>query len=98
MTIAATGWSSSNPSGFAFNNSGDQLFAFQSTSTVNQANWGTQTGITLLFGLNYGIALTTSGVVSASTTYQPSTSLLPNIAFLNLPRRSLKRIIRSFYS
>ena len=82
MSITGTGWSSSAPSNFALNGSGDQLYAFQGTPTA--AAWGTQTGITVLYGVNYGAALITTGSASASTTYQPSTSILPTTAFLNL--------------
>jgi len=77
--VTSPGWSSNNPSNFAFNASGDQMFIFQGDT----ANWGSQSGITLLFGLNYGIALnSTSG---ASNTLQPSTTILPATSFLNLP-------------
>ncbi len=79
MTITGTGWSSNAPSNFALNGSGDQLFIFQGSTT----NWVTQTGITLIYGLNYGTVL--SATSSASNTVQPSTTLLPSTAFLNLP-------------
>jgi YDG domain/MBG domain (YGX type)/Bacterial Ig-like domain (group 2) len=79
MTIAGTGWSSNNPTNFAINASGDQLFAFQGST----ANWSSQTGITLLFGMNYGVAL--SATSGASNTLQPSTTILPATSFLNLP-------------
>jgi hypothetical protein len=78
MTIAGTGWSSNNPAGFALNGSGDQLFIFSG----NTGNWATLSGITLLYGLNYGIALSASS--SASNTVQPSTALLPATSWLNL--------------
>lgn len=79
MTIGTSGWNSNAPSNFAFNAGGDQLFAFQG----NTANWATQSGITLLFGINYGIAL--SSTSNASNTLQPSTTILPAANFLNLP-------------
>ncbi len=83
MTITGTGWSSGAPTNFSFNSSGDQLFAFQG----NTANWVSQTGVTVLCGINYGVALTT-GTAAAATTYQPSVSILPSSAFLNLPSTS----------
>lgn len=83
MTITGTGWSSNAPTSFAFNGSGDQLFAFQG----NTANWASQSGVTVLCGINYGVALTT-GTAAAATTYQPNASILPSSAFLNLPSTS----------
>jgi len=79
MTITGTGWSSNNPSNFAFNGSGDQLFIFQGST----ANWASQSGIALLYGVNYGTAL--SSTSAAGNTVQPSTTLLPSTSFLNLP-------------
>ena len=79
MTIAGTGWSSNNPTNFAINGSGDQLFAFQGST----ANWATQSGITLLYGINFGVAL--NSLSGASNTLQPSTTILPAASFLNLP-------------
>ncbi len=78
MAITGTGWSFSTSSSFSFNNNGDQLFIFQG----NTANWVSQSGITLLFGVNYGIVL--SSTSGASNTVQPNTSILPATAFLNL--------------
>lgn len=74
--VAGTPWSSGAPTNFAFNGNGDQLFAF----TGATGSWASQSGITLLFGMNYGIAL--SGTSGASNTVQP-TAL--TTAFLNLP-------------
>ena len=82
MNITGTGWSSAAPTNFSFNASGDQLFVFQGPT----ANWSTQSGITLLSGMNYGIALNATS--AASNTLQPSTSLLPASSFLNLPTSS----------
>ncbi len=79
MTVTGTGWSSGAPTNFSFNASGDQLFIFQGSTT----NWATQSGITLLFGMNYGIALNATS--TASNTVQPATSILPITCFLNLP-------------
>ena len=76
MTIAGTPWSSNNPTNFAFNGNGDQLFAF----TGATGSWASQAGVTLLFGMNFGTAL--SATSSASNTVQP-TAL--TTAFLNLP-------------
>ena len=76
MTVAGTPWSSAAPTNFAFNGSGDQLFIFQGTT----ANWATQSGINLVFGANYGTAL--SATSSASNTVQP-TALTSG--FLNHP-------------
>ena len=66
MTITGTGWSSSAPSNFAFNGSGDQLFVFQG----NTANWASQSGITLIHGINYGTAI--SSTSAAANTVQPT--------------------------
>ena len=77
QVITGTGWNTAAPTNFALNGSGDQLFIFQG----NTANWLTQTGITLLWGGNFGVAL--SSTSSASNTVQPST--LTGSAFLNLP-------------
>ncbi|MEC4004805.1 YDG domain-containing protein, partial [Flavobacterium sp. SUN052] len=79
MSITGTGWSSNAPTNFSFNGSGDQLFLFQGSTT----NWASQSGITLLFGMNYGIAL--SSTSGASNTLQPNASILPATAFVNLP-------------
>ncbi|TRV27898.1 MAG: hypothetical protein EWV88_04065, partial [Microcystis wesenbergii Mw_MB_S_20031200_S109D] len=79
MSIAGTGWSSNAPASFAFSGSGDQLFTFQGSTT----NWASQSGITLIHGINYGIAL--SGTSGASNTLQPNASILPATAFINLP-------------
>jgi hypothetical protein len=78
MTITGTGWSSAAPTNMSFNGSGDQLFIFSG----NTGNWATLSGITLLYGLNYGIAL--SATSNASNTVQPSTALLPATSWLNL--------------
>ena len=78
MNITGTGWSSNAPTNMSFNGGGDQLFVFSG----NTANWSTLSGITLLYGLNYGIAL--SATSSASNTVQPSTTLLPATSWLNL--------------
>jgi hypothetical protein len=80
QSITGTGWNSAAPTNFALNASGDQLFIFQG----NTANWGTQTGITLLWGGNFGTAL--SATSSAANTVQPSA--LTGAAFLNLPTAS----------
>ena len=77
QVITGTGWNSSNPTNFALNAAGDQLFAFQG----NTANWSTLSGITLLWGGNFGTAL--SSTTSASNTVQPTA--LTGSAFINLP-------------
>ena len=77
MTITGTGWSSAAPTNFALNGSGDQLFIFQG----NTANWATQSGITLLTGGNFGVAL--SATSSAANTVQPTALNSPN--FINFP-------------
>ncbi len=82
MTITGTGWSSAAPTNFSFNGSGDQLFIFSG----NTANWSSLSGITLLYGLNYGIAL--SSTSAAANTVQPSTTLLPATSWLNLATSS----------
>ena len=70
QNITGTGWSSNNPSNFALNASGEQLFAFQG----NTSNWANQTSITLLFGVDYGNSggFITTGTASSSNSYQPS--------------------------
>ncbi|MBS7787103.1 hypothetical protein KIH23_07315, partial [Flavobacterium sp. CYK-55] len=77
QSITGTGWSSNNPTNFALNGSGDQLFLFQGPT----ANWASQSGITLIFGGNFGTAL--SATSAAANTVQP-TALTGN-NFLNLP-------------
>ncbi len=71
MDITGTGWSSSNPSTFAFNQSGDQLFAYQ-------GDWSTSP--TLLYGLNAG----NSGWVTSGSSNEPTLSYLPNILTNNV--------------
>ncbi|MEI8293696.1 MAG: YDG domain-containing protein [bacterium] len=68
MTITGTPWSSAAPTSFAFNSSGDQLFAFQG----NTADWATQSGITLVAGLIQRTTWLTTGTAAAATSYQPS--------------------------
>ncbi|MCX6273617.1 MAG: hypothetical protein NTV09_00215 [Bacteroidetes bacterium] len=80
--VGGTGWSGSAPTNFSFNGSGDQLFIFQGIT----ANWATQSGITLIYGINYGVAL--SGTSASANTLQPSTSILPATAWMNLPSTS----------
>ncbi len=77
QVITGTGWSSNSPTNFALNGSGDQIFIFQG----NTANWSTQSGITLLWGGNFGVALNSTS--SAANTVQPSA--LTGSSFLNLP-------------
>ncbi|UAY51311.1 YDG domain-containing protein [Ferruginibacter albus] len=87
MSVSGTGWNSGAPSNFSFNASGDQLFIFQ--GTADDSHWTSQSGITLLYGINYGAALITkSSDATASTTFQPSTTLLPSTYFLNFPSSS----------
>ncbi len=78
MIIGGTGWSSNNPNNFAFNALGDQLFIFQG----NTSSWASQTGIMLIFGGNFGSALTSS---SAATTTVVPTSLILGSTFVNYP-------------
>jgi hypothetical protein len=68
MSIAGTPWSSNNPTNFAFNASGDQLFAFQGPT----GSWGSQSGITPIAGLSQTTTFITTGSTSASTSYQPA--------------------------
>lgn len=71
QSIVGTGWSSNNPTNFAFNSTGDQLFAFQ--GTANSTTWASQSGITLLSGIqNYNTSWIMSGTASAATSYNPS--------------------------
>lgn len=76
MAITSTPWSSANPANFAFNGSGDQLYIF----TGSTANWASQSGISLIFGVNYGTAL--SSTSAAANTVQPTA--LASSGFLNL--------------
>ncbi|NUY82202.1 T9SS type A sorting domain-containing protein [Flavobacterium sp. MAH-1] len=80
MSVTGTGWNSSSPANFALNNSGEQLFVFQGST----ANWASQSGITLIYGVNFGAALATSGSGSSSTTYAPD-DLTTGTTFLNFP-------------
>jgi|GEM_PF-2579667 len=69
MTISGTPWNSNAPNNFSFNASGDQLFAFQGSTS----NWATQSGITLIAGMHFaGGTWITTGTAGASTSYQPS--------------------------
>ncbi len=64
MNVSGTGWNLASPSNFAFNETGDQLFAFQGT-------WGT--GQVLLCGMNAGNSgWLTSGGALATTSYFPA--------------------------
>ncbi|MFZ4522102.1 MAG: endonuclease [Bacteroidales bacterium] len=64
MNITGTGWSSNNPSNFAFNESGDQLFAYQGTWGTNQV---------LISGLNAGNSgWITTGTALATSSYFPT--------------------------
>ena len=75
MNIAGTGWNSNNPSNFAFNVDGDQLFAYQGT-------WGTSQS--LISGLNAGNAgWITSGSATSTLSYFPAglTNELNSLAF-----------------
>ena len=76
MTITGTPWNSAAPNNFSFNGSGDQLFVFSGSTS----NWASQSGITLLYGINYVVALSTTS--NAANTVQP-TALTSG--FLNLP-------------
>ena len=78
MNITGTGWNSNSPGNFAFNESGDQLFAYQGT-------WGTNQ--TLIFGLNAGNSgWITSGTASATTSYFPS-GLTNEVNSLTFPEK-----------
>ncbi len=66
--ITGTGWSSASPPSFAFTNSGDQLFVFQGST----ANWGTQSGITLLYGVYTNGSMIASGSSSTALSYSPA--------------------------
>jgi len=68
MVVTGTPWSSAAPTNFAFNSSGDQLFAFQGSTS----NWATQSGITLIAGLIQRTTWLTTGAAAAATSYQPS--------------------------
>ncbi|MES2780573.1 MAG: hypothetical protein V4651_11805, partial [Bacteroidota bacterium] len=61
MTIAGTGWSSTAPSNFSLNTTGEQLFVYQ-------GNWAVTGGTTnLLQGLMTGGTWTTTGTVASVT-------------------------------
>ena len=68
MAIAGTGWSSNAPLSFAFNVGGDQLFAFQGST----ANWTSQSGITLIYGVQVLGNFISTGTASSTTSYSPS--------------------------
>ncbi|MDP1622690.1 MAG: endonuclease [Bacteroidales bacterium] len=64
MNIAGTGWNSTSPSNFAFNEAGDQLFAYQGVWGSNQS---------LICGLNAGNSgWITSGGALSTTSYFPT--------------------------
>ena len=77
QSIPGTGWNSNNPGNFTLSTSGEQLFAFQG----NTGDWATQSGITLLFGLDCGNpgGFITTGTASSANSYQPS-SLTPGLS------------------
>jgi hypothetical protein len=79
MNVSGTGWSSGSPGNFALGTSGEQLFLFQGSTS----NWASQNGITLIYGINFGVALATS-TTSSSTTFAPS-ALTTGTTFLNFP-------------
>ncbi|TSA51154.1 MAG: T9SS C-terminal target domain-containing protein, partial [Sphingobacteriales bacterium] len=81
MTISGTGFSSNNPSNFNFSTSGDQIFAFQGPT----ANWATQSGITLLFAVDYGNSggWITSGGATSNKSYAPA-ALTPGASSMAL--------------
>ncbi len=79
MTLAGTGWSSGSPSNFAFNETGDQLFAYQGA-------WGTDQ--LLICGLNAGNAgWITSGTAGSSTSYFPA-GLANEVNSLTFPEKN----------
>jgi endonuclease I len=79
MNISGTGWNSSSPSNFAFNESGDQVFAYQGT-------WGS--GQTLICGLNAGNAgWLTSGTTASTTSYFPA-GLTDEVNAMTFPEKN----------
>ncbi len=68
MNITGTGWSASTPANFAFNVNGEQVFAFQG----NTSNWGSQSGITLLYAVQTVGNWLSSGTTASTTSYNPS--------------------------
>lgn len=79
MNVAGTGWSSGNPGNFAFNELGDQLFAYQGTWNVNQS---------LICGMNAGNSgWITSGTAEATTSYFPS-GLTDGVNSLTFPEKN----------
>jgi len=81
QSLPGTGWNSAAPNNFAFNASGDQLFAFQGLTN----NWVSQTGITLLYGLQTKATWLVSGTAAAGTSYAPATSLLASAYLVQFP-------------
>lgn len=79
MNIAGTGWSASTPANFAFNVNGEQVFAFQGTTS----NWGSQSGITLLYAVQTVGNWLSSGTTASTTSYNPSS--LPDTYKLVVP-------------
>ena len=84
QSIAGTGWSSATPSGFVLNASGEQLFVFQG----DPANWATQSGITLIYGIETAVTWLTSGVADSSHSYAPDASLLPGADLFQVDTKS----------
>ena len=80
MDITNTGWNVATSPSFALSNTADQLFVFQGATT----GWATQSGIKVICGGNFGSALVTSGSNASTSTYQPSSDVLPATAFVNI--------------
>ena len=68
QNVTGTGWNSGAPTNFALNNSGDQIFVFQGSTS----NWATQTGVTLLYAFQTANTWITTGTATASNSYEPS--------------------------
>jgi len=79
MNIQGSGWDTGTPAGFAFNVTGDQLFAYQGT-------WGTDQA--LLCGVNAGNAgWITSGTPDATSSFLPS-ALTDEVNSLTFPEKN----------
>jgi hypothetical protein len=94
-----SGWSTQSTD-FKLNASGEQLFAFQGTGTLatvnfatqsestGEADWASQTNITVLYGMQTDAIWITTGTTADATSYQPSTSILPAADLIQFTSKS----------
>jgi len=84
QSITGTGWSSAAPTSFSLNATGEQLFAFQG----DPANWASQSGITLLYGVETKNTWLTTGTADTTSSYAPDSSLLPSAYLFQVSTKS----------